>query len=153
MSLRLRFEFFLSVLLVVCLASGCSSGDDDDDVSDDDDDSTPYVKPGPWQDMSFDEREEYMREVVEPTMEALFAEYDPESFGNIGCSTCHGQNAADNDYAMPNGLEPLDVADFPLSDEIADFMDDEVKPAMAELLDQEPFPQGEFGCFNCHEQK
>ena len=39
---------------------------DDDDVQGDDDDDTPYVKPGPWQDMTFLQRLEYIEEVVQP---------------------------------------------------------------------------------------
>ena len=61
---------------------------------------------------------------------------------------------------MPNGLPALALADFPLTDSegadtaaMATFMDEQVKPTMAELLDQEPFPQGDFGCFSCQKEE
>ncbi len=148
-------------LLLLGLPVGCDQGPGsvDDDVQDDDDDDTPYVKPGPWQDMDFLQRLEYMEEVVQPTLEELFVAAMPEEYDGLACSDCHGEDPADGDYAMPNGLDPLSLDDFPLEDsedpeivEFAIFMNDEVKPVMAELLDQEPFPQGSFGCFECHEQ-
>ncbi len=147
--------FLFAVLLVALPACSGGGGRDDDD-----DDDTPYVKPADWEDMDFAQRREYMEQVVQPTMEELFVAWDPELYPEVTCETCHGEDPLDVDYEMPNGLEPLDLDDFPLENspdeeirEHAIFMNDEVKPTMAELLDQEPFPQGTFGCFECHERE
>ncbi|MEE2828591.1 MAG: hypothetical protein VX498_05355 [Myxococcota bacterium] len=154
------FAFLL--LLLTGLLVGCpippGGGGDDDDASFDDDDDTPYVQPAPWADMDFIQRLEFMEQVVEPTMKELFVDFDEEEFKDFSCTTCHGDDGSDLDYEMPNGVTPLDLDDFPLSaspdERTRDFdvfMSDEVKPTMAALLDRQPFPQGDFGCFACHE--
>ncbi|MEE2828517.1 MAG: hypothetical protein VX498_04975 [Myxococcota bacterium] len=162
MALRPLFPLAISLVLSFALLSACSVGDDDDDddsVPGDDDDSTPYVQPGPWEDLDFGQRLEFMTELVEPRMKELFVAFDDEEYAYFGCETCHGDDADDVDYEMPNGGTALDVDDFPLQqspDErlraYAVFMNDEVKPIMAEMLELLPHPQGPFGCFECHEQ-
>lgn len=155
--IRPSIATFLSSLLLG-LVVGCGQAPPPPGIGDDDD--TPYVQPGPWEDMDFAQRLEYMEEVVQPTMEDLFVTTMPEVYDELPCESCHGEDPSDVDYEMPNGLEPLDLDDFPLdqSDDpeiaaIAAFMNDEVKPVMAELLGEQPFPQGTFGCFECHEQE
>jgi len=142
--------------LILSLMFGCdvppAEGDDDDD--------TPYEPSGPWEDLEFAERLTFMEEIVLPRMEELFSGENAATYPGIRCESCHGEDPSDVDYSMPNGLAPLDLDDFPLEEsedeEIAhraEFMDQEVKPVMAGLLGMEPFPQGEFGCFACHEQE
>ena len=147
-------SLLLLLLLLVPLAA-CVPVTDDDDAGDDDDD-TPYVAPGPWADLSFTERLAYMENLVEPPMRTLFQEFDPVQFEDFGCATCHGEDAAEIEYELPNGVTPisfpLDVSE-PGREELAEFMDDVVKPQMAALVDEQPFPQGDFGCFACHERE
>lgn len=158
---RLTLPWFLVAILalpVTACVTPSQSDDDDDDVSDDDDDS--YVPSGPWADLSYAERILYMEEIVMPAMEEIFVGDNAADYPGLSCETCHGPYASSNDYAMPAGLYPLDLADFPLQDSddaeiaaAAEFMDEEVTPIMAELLDRKPKPLGDFGCFSCHEQE
>jgi hypothetical protein len=120
-------------------------------------DPAPYVKPGPWAQMTTEERHAFMEHVVEPEMRELFVAFDSEEFADFGCETCHGENADEVEYDMPNTVTALSLDDFPLTNssdprirEFAVFMDDEVKPQMAAFLDRTPRPQGDFGCLACH---
>ncbi len=153
--LRLRPAALLLVLLLPLV--GCPTAGGDDDDAGDDDDSTEYVKPGDWQDMDFDERKEYMTQVVEPAAQDLFQEFDAAEYAEFSCSTCHGDDAEDVDYEMPNGLTELPVSGFPFSESsdpdearYGEFMEDTLNPEIAALVDQQPGPQG-FGCYACHE--
>lgn len=149
--ISLRGALLLCFLLAL---AGCpTSGGDDDDAAGDDDDSTDYVKPADWQDMDFDQRKEYMTQVVEPEMQAVFQEYDADKYAEFACATCHGDDGEDVDYEMPNGLHPLSFPLNPTSpEEEADieFMEDEVIVDMAALVDQVPGTNG-FRCTACHE--
>jgi hypothetical protein len=101
-----------------------------------------------------------MEELVLPAMEEIFVDENAADDPGISCESCHGEDPTDVDYEMPNGLEPLNLDDFPLEDSedpdiaaTAHFMSADVKPIMANLLDRQPFPQGDFGCFACHEKE
>jgi hypothetical protein len=135
--------------------AGAAATDDTSDPST----AAPYVQPGPWDEMNEGQRFEFMREVVVPEMRALFSKVDP-AYAELSCGTCHGENASEVGFSMPNGVAPLDVSEFPLTESddpkiagAAKFMAEEVVPAMAELLGREPRsadnPMG-FGCFGCH---
>lgn len=150
--LRLRSAALLLALLLPIL--GCpTAGGDDDDAAGDDDDSTEYEKPADWQDMDFDQRKEYMTQIVEPEMQAIFQEFDAVEYAEFACSTCHGDDAEDVEYEMPNGLHPLR---FPLNpstpeeEAYIEFMEDDVIGPMADLVDQEVGMSG-FRCTACHE--
>ena len=110
-----------------------------------------------WQDVPEDLRGRWMSEVVVPTMEPLFQEHDPERFAEFGCPTCHGENAREVQFQMPNGIAPLDPAAVPAmfeSDQpMAQFTTQTVWPRMGELLGEELYDMetGEgFSCFHCH---
>lgn len=123
----------------------------------------PSDTPAPtkaWADRTFDERKDFMAKVVMPTMKDVFQRFDAEEFASFDCRTCHGQNAMEVQFHMPNGLHPLNPQAMPTPDSPdanvarwARFMMDEVKPKMTELLGAQPYDpatnQG-FGCFNCH---
>jgi len=110
-----------------------------------------------WADVPEDQRGRWMSEVVVPTMAPLFQEHDAERFADFGCATCHGEDAREVGFEMPNGLAPLDPqqvgAMFQSEQPMAQFMVQTVWPQMTELLGEAPFdPEtGEgFSCFNCH---
>lgn len=154
-----------AALSCVLLMFGCSedsekaSGPADGDMlTTDEDEATAYTQPGPWSTMTTPQRFEFMQKVVVPEMGALFKKANPNA--EVTCSTCHGKDAQDVMFKMPNGLSPINVADFPLTESddpkiaaAAQFMQDEVVPAMAGLLEVDvrsmENPMG-FGCFGCH---
>lgn len=110
-----------------------------------------------WADVPEDQRGRWMSEVVVPAMEPQFQAHDAERFADFGCATCHGEDAREVGFEMPNGLAPLDPQQIPAmfqSDQpMAQFMVQTVWPQMAELLGEAPFDAetGEgFSCMNCH---
>lgn len=110
-----------------------------------------------WDDMTDEQRGRYMAEVVVPAMRPLFQDHDAERYADFGCATCHGANAHEVHFHMPNGLHPLDhqtiMATFQSTDPSATWMTQQVWPRMAELIGEPPFDRetGEgFRCTNCH---
>ena len=104
-----------------------------------------------------EEKGQFMAEVVMPAMKPMFQQFDGEEFANFSCATCHGANAREVGFHMPNGVHPLDPANMPSMDgedgRWMHFMVEQVKPKMAELLHEEewtPESQQGFGCFHCH---
>ncbi|WP_438021033.1 hypothetical protein WMF18_19060 [Sorangium sp. So ce315] len=118
-----------------------------------------------WKDMSFEERNEFMTDVVLPRMIEVFAEYDAK-YENMTCATCHGSDGAAHGYAMPTPqITPLPttpdgflewVADptHPEREAFGTFMYERVTPEMAALLEIPRFDPmteaGEFSCHYCH---
>ena len=125
--------------------------------------STP-VKPAstalsvPFDEMNQDQRIEFMKNTVVPTMAPLFQKHDAEEFKDFGCKTCHGAAAADGQFTMPNEELPvLDFADMSKwKPADLEWMNKEIKPTMAKLLGEEEYsdtnPKG-FGCLECHTMK
>lgn len=110
-----------------------------------------------WADMDREQRLAFMQNTVTPEMAAMFQEFDGERFADFGCPTCHGDTMQDVDFAMPNGVSPLDPTTIPAmfeSDQpMAQFMTQQVWPRMTEMLGQQPFnPETNegFSCLNCH---
>lgn len=118
-----------------------------------------------WADMTKPQRGKYMASVVMPKMKELFRSFDEKKFAEFNCKTCHGQDAKDRGFEMPNpamfvlpssneGWGAL-AKDKP---EFMAFMSQKVKPQMAALLGvkeydhQNPQP-GTFGCNGCHSVK
>jgi hypothetical protein len=115
-----------------------------------------------WADMTKPQRGKYMATVVMPRMGELFRSFDAKEFAEFGCKTCHGQDARERAFKMPNpGIYELPATpegwgslmkDKP---EFMKFMNEKVKPEMATLLGLKQFepqnPQpGTFGCNGCH---
>ena len=104
-----------------------------------------------------EEKGQFMAEVVMPAMKPMFQQFDAAEFSEFTCATCHGANAREVHFHMPNGVHPLDPANMPSMDgddgRWMHFMMEDVKPKMAELLGEAqwtPENQQGFGCFNCH---
>lgn len=163
--LRMRNLSLLALPFVVACGGGSASTTDPAPVSDpapepsagSEDPAAPPAEPVAWADMTPEQRGAFMRETVVPQMRTLFQEHDAERFAEFGCSTCHGENARDVGFEMPNGLAPLRQADmggmFRSDAAMPRFMIDTVWPRMAELLGEGTFDvqTGEgFSCFDCH---
>ena len=117
-----------------------------------------------WADMDAETRGQYMAEVVVPRMNELFAEAAADGAdvpSSVQCATCHGEDAQEVGFQMPNTLHPLNPAEIPAMFEsedpgvqaVAQFMAGPVEHTMAELIGQAPYdPEtGEgFGCMGCH---
>lgn len=110
-----------------------------------------------WEKMSFDERKEYMKKVVMPTMYEEFNKFDSTRFSAMNCRTCHGSGVKAGDFKMPNSRIAKLIMNF---EEMAHdnpnymkFMASVVKPKMAALLGLPEYThatQSGFGCMNCH---
>lgn len=118
--------------------------------------TTPKGADKLWSQMDRDERSAHMYGVVKPRMETLFSELDGERFADFDCGTCHGDNAEEVDWALPNpALPKLNPKAFykkhrKATPEMADFMWKVVEPEMAELLGVTHGPKGMMECGSCH---
>ncbi len=120
----------------------------------------------PWKDgpMAFDDvpeklRGRYMKEIVLPAMKPIFQKIDAEKFQKFGCAACHGKDARERHFKMPNpSLPKLSMSthfdkDKAAHPETFDAMVHEVEPEMARLLGEKPFDPATgkgFGCLECH---
>jgi len=114
----------------------------------------------PWEQRTDRQKAQFMNEVVLPAMKQLFQEFDAQEFAEFNCQTCHGANAREVQFHMPNGLHPLNPASMPTPESTdpevarwATFMKTRVQPKMIELLGvpgYDPATNQGFGCFSCH---
>jgi hypothetical protein len=117
-----------------------------------------------WEKMSASQRKAYMKKTVLPEMKKLFVAFD-KKYKDMSCGTCHGGNAAEVKFKMPNPElpklpAPTDRQGFMAlqqkKPEAAKFMGTQVKPAIAALLNVDEWtptnPKG-FGCYGCHTQE
>ncbi|TNF32537.1 MAG: hypothetical protein EP329_09780 [Deltaproteobacteria bacterium] len=117
--------------------------------------------PKPWHAMEMSEKGQYMKDVVLPTMKRIFQQHDPQNYADFGCDTCHGLDARERHFEMPNpGLYALYPPGSPQQQQMVAekkatlaFMVNEVIPTMQQLLGEEPFDpmtKKGFGCAECH---
>jgi len=104
--------------------------------------------------MSWEDRHDTMTFLVLPQMARAFQRFEGKPYPDLTCLSCHGENAEDVRYRMPNG-PALDPKRLPGKDspdphvaKIAAFMIDEVTPSLAEMLEKP-----DVGCFTCHVSK
>lgn len=110
--------------------------------------------------LTHEEKMDFMKKQVVPTMKPLFIEFDKKKYANFGCKTCHGKDPVKAKYKMPNdSIAKLDFAKLKegkQSPKAAEWMGKVVKPTMAKLLQMSEYteenPTG-FGCLHCHVQK
>ena len=82
---------------------------------------------------------------------------DPKDFDKFGCVTCHGAQAKEGHFDMPNpDLPKLNFADMSkFKKEDIEWMKNEVMRTMGKILQlplySEENPKG-FGCLHCHTQ-
>jgi len=112
-----------------------------------------------WDGMDKKQRKAYMKKVVLPAAQKMFAAFDAKKYKKITCVTCHGEGA-NKDFKMPNPeLPKLPVTPEGFGalkakkPEMVQFMGTKVKPTVASLLGEPEFtPQqlNGFSCYNCH---
>ena len=110
--------------------------------------------------LTHDEKVNYMKTKVLPTMKEAFQKFDAKDFAKFSCKTCHGKDPQKTKYKMPNPeLPKLDFAALKAKKQkpkTAEFMGSTVNPEMAKMLGKpehdEAHPDG-FGCLACHTQK
>lgn len=109
----------------------------------------------PFDQLDHDQRIAFMKQKVMPGMKPLFQNHDGKKYAEFGCRTCHGEQAKQGHFDMPNGKLPKlnfnDMSKFKKED--IEWMHNDVLPAMAKLVGQEvrskENPKG-FGCTECH---
>lgn len=85
---------------------------------------------------------------VLPGMARTFQRFENSDVPRLTCRTCHGADAEERQYRMPNAsLAALDPARLPgrETSRIARFMHEEVVPQMRERLESPS-----LSCFQCH---
>lgn len=162
MTLRTRLTIPFFMLTLACGGGAAEEEPPADDTTAGGDDmtetaTTDGVADIAWADMTPEQKGQFMAEVVVPTMRPMFQELDGERFADFGCATCHGEDAREVSFEMPNGVAPLDPAQIPgmfESDQpMAQFMTQRVWPRMGELLGEELYDEethSGFSCLNCH---
>ncbi|HEX2686870.1 MAG TPA: hypothetical protein VHN14_09635 [Kofleriaceae bacterium] len=109
----------------------------------------------PFGQLDQDQRAEFMKQKVVPRMKPLFQNHDPKRFAEFGCQTCHGAQAKDGHFDMPNPKLPRlnfgDMSKFKKED--LEWMNKAIEPTMAKILNKPLYskenPKG-FGCLACH---
>jgi cytochrome c553 len=109
----------------------------------------------PFEKLDHDQRIEFMKQKVVPQMKTIFQNHDAKDFAGFGCATCHGEQAKEGHFDMPNPKLPKlnfnDMSKFKKED--IEWMKNEVMPTMGKILNlplhSQENPKG-FGCLNCH---
>ena len=109
----------------------------------------------PFADLDHDQRIAFMKQKVVPVMKPVYQNHDAKDFAQFGCKTCHGEQAKQGHFDMPNPKLPKlnfnDMSKFKKED--IEWMEKEVLPTMAKILGQPLYskdnPKG-FGCLECH---
>ncbi|HET7502686.1 MAG TPA: hypothetical protein VFK02_16810 [Kofleriaceae bacterium] len=141
------------VAVVLCAACGSKAPSD----------TTPKPAEGaqvvlpdlPFDKLDHDQRIEFMKQKVMPQMKVIFQNHDAKDFADFGCKTCHGDQAKEGHFDMPNPKLPKlnfnDLSKFKKED--LEWMGKQVEPTMANILGLPLYskdnPKG-FGCLNCH---
>jgi hypothetical protein len=99
-----------------------------------------------WSGQSFVDKHETMTFTVLPNMGRAFARFRGDDVPKLRCASCHGENAEDVHYRMPNNaVRALDPTHLPRDGDWAKFMIDDVMPAMKEMTGD-----SRITCFTCH---
>ena len=88
-----------------------------------------------------------------PNMAQRFQAFYGTEYPELACVSCHGANAEEVSYRMPNGLHPLDPDRMPTpgpedsrTGRVVTFMRDVVVPETNRLM----HAGGTVECFSCH---
>lgn len=159
----MRHVLWISSLLVLASCGGSTETETETETTTTETTTTggeqqrPPLPDVPFDQLTHEQKGQFMAERVMPAMSAMFREFDAERFGEFTCANCHGANAQEVDFRMPNGLAPLNPANmqqlFTSQNPMPVFMRERVWPRMAELLSRPQFnpeTNSGFSCFNCH---
>lgn len=156
------------VIALVLTLSGCGGSSDAEDT-----DTTTTTTSGNeqaesalasaenWEGMSHGDQMGWMDTEVVPHMQARFQEFDGERYAEFGCGTCHGENASERNYEMPNNSLPaLHATGTPEQQAMVAqyrpmvmFMFQQVLPDMQTLVGEEEYDEeteAGFSCYSCH---
>ncbi len=98
-----------------------------------------------WSRLSFEDRHSVMTFTVLPNMARAWRDFRHTKDPEMTCRTCHGANAEDVNYRMPNpSLQAIDPARVPPGP-VAQFMKATMVPEMRELLSSP-----NVTCNSCH---
>lgn len=108
-----------------------------------------------WESLDHEQRIQFMKQKVVPAMKPIFQNHDAKAFAEFGCKTCHGAQAKEGHFDMPNPKLPKlnfnDMSKFKKED--IEWMEKEVLPTMGKTLGLALYskdnPKG-FGCLACH---
>jgi hypothetical protein len=145
-----------SFAVVLVLAAACGSKSPSATTPKTGEDSATVALPDlPFDKLDQDQRAAFMKQKVVPQMKPIFQNHDAKDYASFGCKTCHGEQAKDGHFDMPNPKLPKlnfkDMSSFKKED--IEWMKTQVWPTMAKILDlpmhSAENPKG-FGCLNCH---
>jgi hypothetical protein len=98
-----------------------------------------------WSKLDFEGKHSVMTFRVLPNMARTWRDFKKTSEPEMTCRTCHGANAEEVSYRMPNpSLPPIDPK-RPPPGPVAAFMKQTMVPRMVELLESP-----DLGCNTCH---
>lgn len=109
--------------------------------------------------LDHDQQIEFMKQKVVPAMKPIFQNHDAKKYAEFGCTTCHGDQAKEGHFDMPNAnLPKISYAKeyyAKFKPEDLQWMGKDVMPTMAGLLKMppsftDPAPKQGFGCAGCH---
>ena len=114
-------------------------------------DGVPFAK------LTHEQQIAFMKQKVMPVMRPIFQNHDAKDFAEFGCQTCHGKQAHEGKFDMPNAELPKlnfeDMSNFKKED--LEWMHNQVEPEMGKILNLPLYskdnPTG-FGCLACHTQ-
>ncbi|MEZ4267939.1 MAG: hypothetical protein R3F39_16315 [Myxococcota bacterium] len=154
-------HFLALCLSVATLATLPACGGSASQTVDEADPAKIAGPPKPWDEMEHAEKADYMRDRVVPVMKPLFVAFNPKAYAEFTCKTCHGPDAREREFKMPNPHNEMlyptgspeqlkTVAEHP---EEVRFMFQKVVPTMQALLGLEDFDEVRgtgFTCYFCH---
>jgi hypothetical protein len=104
--------------------------------------------------LSKEQQAAFMKTKVMPAMTPVFKGHDATKYAEFGCKTCHGHPFQDPHDFLPHlTFSGGALTQFKDKPEIAKWMHEQVEPAMATSLGQQPYDMKTntgFGCKGCH---
>lgn len=101
----------------------------------------------------------FMLHKVSPTLAKVFQTVDASEYGNFGCISCHGlMRELPSEFLPELNVEQGQITAFVDQPQIAQFMKDQVVPAMLQVMGTAEYgaqnrawsAEANFGCAGCH---
>ena len=151
-----------SMLALAVALAGCGGGAPRAETSAHETAAPEYAAPSrPWAELDHDARRAHMVQHVLPRTSELFTSYDDTRYADFSCTTCHGADASERNFAMPN---PTLITLYPTGSvgqeavlaqytATCTFMYSRLVPAVVTMLgasEYDPATRQGFSCFSCH---